>query len=114
MRTPERRGSRSGAVRDAESAPPEPERADDRRSVRTGRNDLDVRGLALLDGTPVLDVKPYVRSIPDEADVSFGGSTTSGGRSVQVLRIRIRPFCTGPPRRRPGRVRRLSSARPSG
>src|SRR6056297_869789 len=32
---------------------------------------LHVRGLDLVDGTPVIDVKPYVGSIDDE-DVSFG------------------------------------------
>ncbi|MFD1562973.1 tRNA (N6-threonylcarbamoyladenosine(37)-N6)-methyltransferase TrmO [Haloarchaeobius amylolyticus] len=32
---------------------------------------LHVKGLDLVDGTPVIDVKPYVGSIDDE-DVSFG------------------------------------------
>jgi len=36
---------------------------------------LHGRGLALLDETPVLDVKPYVRSVPDAVDVLFGWST---------------------------------------
>ena len=33
---------------------------------------LHVRGLDLVDGTPVLDIKPYVRSVPESADTAFG------------------------------------------
>ncbi len=38
--------------------------------VRVSGLDLHVRGLDAVDGTPVLDVKPYVREFePDDADV---------------------------------------------
>jgi tRNA (adenine37-N6)-methyltransferase len=38
--------------------------------VRVSGLDLSVRGLDAVDGTPVLDVKPYVREFePDDADV---------------------------------------------
>jgi len=33
---------------------------------------LSVRGLDLVDGTPVLDVKPYVPTVDDESDLSLG------------------------------------------
>ena len=33
---------------------------------REGRN-LHVRGVDMVDGTPILDIKPYLSSIPQEA-----------------------------------------------
>ena len=34
--------------------------------LRRGGADLHVRGLDMLDGTPILDIKPYLSSIPEE------------------------------------------------
>jgi tRNA (adenine37-N6)-methyltransferase len=44
---------------------------------------LEVRGVDMLDGTPILDIKPYMSSIPEEKlrrgwwDVECGGNTSS-------------------------------------
>lgn len=34
--------------------------------VRRDGADLHVRGVDMLDGTPILDIKPYLSSVPDE------------------------------------------------
>ncbi|MBI4892075.1 MAG: SAM-dependent methyltransferase, partial [Acidobacteria bacterium] len=34
--------------------------------IRREGNRLYVRGLDMLDGTPILDIKPYLSSIPEE------------------------------------------------
>ena len=34
--------------------------------LRRDGSDLHVRGVDMLDGTPILDIKPYLSSIPDE------------------------------------------------
>jgi tRNA-Thr(GGU) m(6)t(6)A37 methyltransferase TsaA len=37
------------------------------RLLRRERNRLHVRGVDMLDGTPILDVKPYLSSVPEES-----------------------------------------------
>jgi tRNA (Thr-GGU) A37 N-methylase len=34
--------------------------------LRRDENRLHVRGIDMLDGTPILDVKPYLSSVPPE------------------------------------------------
>ena len=34
--------------------------------LRREGNKLHVRGIDMLDGTPILDIKPYLSSIPEE------------------------------------------------
>lgn len=57
---------------------------------------LRVRGLDMLDGTPILDIKPYLSSVPEE-------KLRRGWLAAAEAR-RSRP--PAPPRRRDGRGRR--------
>jgi tRNA (Thr-GGU) A37 N-methylase len=34
--------------------------------LRREREQLHVRGVDMLDGTPILDIKPYLSSVPEE------------------------------------------------
>jgi tRNA (Thr-GGU) A37 N-methylase len=42
------------------------------RLVGIHGNVLDVEGLDILDGTPLLDMKPYIPALDDRADVRTG------------------------------------------
>jgi tRNA-Thr(GGU) m(6)t(6)A37 methyltransferase TsaA len=64
--------------------------------ARRGRL-LDVRGVDMLDGTPILDLKPYLSSIPDTA-LRRGWLADAEARSLQASRA-ARPESNNPKRR---------------
>ena len=53
---------------------------------RRDGTDLHVRGLDMLDGTPILDIKPYLSSIPEETLRRgwFGEAEALAERSFQI------------------------------
>ena len=46
---------------------------------------LFVRGVDMLDGTPVLDIKPYLSSVP-ESDLRLGWLTNIGNGDTHILK----------------------------
>lgn len=60
-------------------------------SVDVERGELKVRGIDLLDGTPVLDLKPYIRSIDSHPEASQGWL-------APFLEAGIEPALKKPPR----------------
>ena len=60
---------------------------------RDGRR-LHVRGVDMLDGTPVLDIKPYLSSVPGRRDQT---RVARGGRGAPALGVRHGPSLNTPP-----------------
>ena len=51
------------------------------RLVAVRRNVLEIEGVDMLDGTPLLDIKPYVPEFDGKADVRIGWLAGARGRS---------------------------------
>ena len=51
-------------------------------------NEIETSGLDVFDGTPLLDIKPYVRDLDAKADANYGWIEEMAGREHLLLHIK--------------------------